>query len=209
MTQQAVRVGVEQALAADRRAAEEAQAYAAGAIRVQPSSAYPPRTGFEAYVQDRYVNRSRINDADKAGGGLSTGGLSSGSTPVGPGRMLHHGEKLPFDEQRFLTRCREEYERMTPADQRWWDGRAIQADVSQPVAASSSGRTVESYQREMVSKHPALGVAGSPLNQEFIARVNRYRLTNPAVFDRVDWPVRLARESVAALAAGTPTAATP
>lgn len=50
------------------------------------------------------------------------------------------------------------------------------------------------WQRAAVEKYPALGMAGSPLNTMFVARVKLCRSTRPEVFQSPDWPMKLADE---------------
>lgn len=55
-----------------------------------------------------------------------------------------------------------------------------------------------------MQKFPALAERGSPLNQEFVARHNRYRKEKPAFFKDKAWPLLLAEEAAAALPAPSP-----
>ncbi|MEY5027569.1 MAG: hypothetical protein RLZZ244_3097 [Verrucomicrobiota bacterium] len=49
-------------------------------------------------------------------------------------------------------------------------------------------------QVKAVHEFPELGVAGSPLNTEFLARANHLRASDPAYFNDPNWPYTLARE---------------
>jgi hypothetical protein len=49
-------------------------------------------------------------------------------------------------------------------------------------------------QRKATELYPALAVAGSPLNKEFITRMKRYQKEKPDFFTDPDWPIRLAKE---------------
>jgi hypothetical protein len=49
-------------------------------------------------------------------------------------------------------------------------------------------------QRKATELYPALAVAGSPLNKEFITRMQRYQKEKPDFFTDPDWPIRLAKE---------------
>jgi hypothetical protein len=53
--------------------------------------------------------------------------------------------------------------------------------------------------REALRLYPALGVADSPLNREFITRYHSYQRLQPDFFDNPAWPVILAKESAAAI----------
>lgn len=52
----------------------------------------------------------------------------------------------------------------------------------------------EAAQREAIKLFPELGVAGSPLNKEFVERMKRYRAEKQEFFAEPDWPIRLAKE---------------
>jgi hypothetical protein len=54
-------------------------------------------------------------------------------------------------------------------------------------------------QNRAVAVFPALGVAGSPLHREFLARYNRYRAEKPAFFTDPEWPTKLAAECAQAI----------
>ena len=56
-------------------------------------------------------------------------------------------------------------------------------------------------QHKAVELYPEVGVAGSPLNKEFLGRMTRYQKENKGFFTEPDWPVRLAKECSEALAA--------
>jgi hypothetical protein len=59
--------------------------------------------------------------------------------------------------------------------------------------------TVESAQQEAKRRHPELGVAGSPLNLEFVSRYNSYKKERPYFFNDPSWPIRLGDECALAL----------
>lgn len=63
-----------------------------------------------------------------------------------------------------------------------------------PVATASA-------QAEAVKKYPALGVAGSDFNREFLSRMQIARTERPGFFDNPLWPVALADEVARALPA--------
>lgn len=54
-------------------------------------------------------------------------------------------------------------------------------------------------QREAIRRFPQLGVAGSPLNQDFVARYKRYQRERPEQLRDPSWPLRLAEESARAV----------
>lgn len=56
-------------------------------------------------------------------------------------------------------------------------------------------------QRKAIELYPDVGVAGSPLNKEFVERAKRYQTEKKEFFAQPDWPVRLAKECREALAA--------
>jgi hypothetical protein len=49
-------------------------------------------------------------------------------------------------------------------------------------------------QRKAVELYPDLAISGSPLNQQFVARLKRYKAENAKFFAEPDWPIRLAKE---------------
>ena len=59
--------------------------------------------------------------------------------------------------------------------------------------ANPNDAAVEAQQRA-IAKHPSLGVADSPLNQEFVARVKWYRTAVPNFFNNPDWAIDLAEQ---------------
>ena len=63
-----------------------------------------------------------------------------------------------------------------------------QARPTQPSAIPAAA------QQEAVRRYPELGVAGSKLNTEFVARYKRYRQERPEYFNDASWPLRLADE---------------
>jgi hypothetical protein len=65
--------------------------------------------------------------------------------------------------------------------------------AAQPATAQFS--SADEAQREAVRRYPQLGVAGSPLNQDFVARHKRYQREHPEVLRDPSWPLRLAEES--------------
>ena len=56
-------------------------------------------------------------------------------------------------------------------------------------------------QRKAIELYPDVGVAGSRLNKEFVARVKRYQSEKKDFFVEPDWPIRLAKECSEDLAA--------
>jgi tetratricopeptide (TPR) repeat protein len=63
----------------------------------------------------------------------------------------------------------------------------------------SMAETQTETRQRAVQLYPQLGVAGSPLNREFVARHNRYKAERPAFFINPEWPMQLAKECVNAL----------
>lgn len=69
----------------------------------------------------------------------------------------------------------------------------ILAAPASPSQASHAPATGEA-QREAIRRFPALGIAGSKFNTEFLARYRRYQSERPSFFRDGFWPVRLAEE---------------
>ena len=63
----------------------------------------------------------------------------------------------------------------------------------------------QAAQRKAIDLYPDLGVAGSPLNKEFVARVKRCQLKKKEFFNEPDWPIRLGKECNEDLAGKKPT----
>lgn len=88
-----------------------------------------------------------------------------------------------------------------------------------PEASQSSGSTTPApgnnpqyatagdAQRAAVKRYPALGIAGSTFNTEFLALYNRYKKERPEYFSNAQWPVSLADEVAHKLAPGSVNAA--
>jgi hypothetical protein len=53
--------------------------------------------------------------------------------------------------------------------------------------------------REALRLYPDLGIAGSPLNREFVARYRSYQRLQPDFFEDPAWPVILVKESAVAI----------
>jgi hypothetical protein len=69
----------------------------------------------------------------------------------------------------------------------------------QPTPQTTTRVTVSENeaQQRAIRLYPDLGVAGSALNQEFVARYRRYKTDRPAFFKDPEWPTALARECMA------------
>ena len=76
--------------------------------------------------------------------------------------------------------------------------RAPDSDRSREYDPSPALRfaTVADAEKAAVQRYPDLGILGSKLNAEFVARYNLYQRTRPEYFSDVAWPVRLAEELV-------------
>lgn len=72
------------------------------------------------------------------------------------------------------------------------------ATPTKPPAASTTTQfaTVAEAQQEAVRRYPDIGVAGSKLNTEFVARYKRYQQERPDFLRDPSWPLRLAEELV-------------
>ena len=62
-----------------------------------------------------------------------------------------------------------------------------------------TSKATEEAKQLAVKYHPELGVVGSPLNAEFVARHKRYQVENPAFFSNPSWPIVLAEECIQSL----------
>lgn len=95
----------------------------------------------------------------------------------------------------------------TPADEepvrRWMKGGDIHSlaafvvSIAREQAAAELERFRENpnlAQSKAIEIYPQLGVPGSPLNTEFLARVKRYQAEKKDFFAEPDWPIRLGRE---------------
>jgi hypothetical protein len=72
------------------------------------------------------------------------------------------------------------------------------ANSPQPQAAPSAAESIAAQKRAM-AVYPALGVSGSPLNREFVARHKRYQTEKPDFFTDPEWPTKLAAECALAV----------
>ena len=75
--------------------------------------------------------------------------------------------------------------------------RAIPAPATtqpNPAKATPDAKVIAEAQRRAVIAYPALGVANSPLNLEFLARLKRYQVEKPEMFSDPEWPTKLAEE---------------
>ena len=68
----------------------------------------------------------------------------------------------------------------------------------QPHVAPSAAESLVA-QKRAIAIYPALGVAGSPLNREFVARHKRYQTEKPDFFADPEWPTKLAVECAKAI----------
>jgi hypothetical protein len=60
--------------------------------------------------------------------------------------------------------------------------------------AAAPPTTVADAQREALRRYPELGIVGSKLNTEFVARYKFYQQQHPDYFRDPSWPLRLAEE---------------
>jgi hypothetical protein len=73
---------------------------------------------------------------------------------------------------------------------------------SQPKRwAEARGAEVTAAQATAVKKYPALGVQGSPMHREFMARYAALQAAGSEKLSRADWPLIVADEAAAAVAA--------
>lgn len=66
--------------------------------------------------------------------------------------------------------------------------------ASTPAPTTTQYLTTDEAQKVAIQRYPALGVAGSKLNTEFVARYKQYQQTRPDYFRDTSWPIRLAEE---------------
>jgi hypothetical protein len=71
---------------------------------------------------------------------------------------------------------------------------SLKAEVELQKKEAELNKQKEMAQRKAVELYPDLGVAGSPLNKEFVDRVKRYQAEKKEFFAEPDWPIRLAKE---------------
>lgn len=75
------------------------------------------------------------------------------------------------------------------------------ATIATPSTRPAAGQaphfaTAAEAQQEAVRRYPEIGVAGSKLNTEFVARYKRYQQERPDFIRDPSWPLRLAEELV-------------
>jgi hypothetical protein len=80
------------------------------------------------------------------------------------------------------------------------------APIAEQLTAERQGSSAfklsasQQAHQEALRRYPQLGIAGSPLNREFLARYKRYRQERGDYFNDPSWPLRLAEESFEATA---------
>lgn len=74
--------------------------------------------------------------------------------------------------------------------------------ISQLPEREVEPNDLEAAEKRAVARFPDLGVAGSPLNVEFLRRYRRYQTERPDFFSNPEWPSELARESAEAVGGG-------
>ncbi|MEI9893689.1 MAG: hypothetical protein WDN28_07255 [Chthoniobacter sp.] len=79
------------------------------------------------------------------------------------------------------------------------DEQASQPTKVDPLAEKKQLAAVEAAQHEALRRFPQLGIAGSHLNKEFLARYTKYERERPAFFHDPSWPLTLAEESFKAV----------
>jgi hypothetical protein len=72
--------------------------------------------------------------------------------------------------------------------------------------AKAPESSIAAAQQEAIRRYPDLGVAGSKLNTEFVARYKRYQQERPEYFRDTSWPIRLAEECFQATRSQQPKA---
>lgn len=72
---------------------------------------------------------------------------------------------------------------------------SVSADRSPRVTPSlAPSLAIEQSKQAALRKYPALGVAGSSLNMQFIERYKRYQVEKPEYFQNPSWPMVLVEE---------------
>jgi len=71
------------------------------------------------------------------------------------------------------------------------------APLTSPIPVRPA--TVEEMEQEAVRRYPDLGVAGTRMNSEFVARYKQYKKENSGYFDDPNWPLTLAKETADAI----------
>ncbi len=77
---------------------------------------------------------------------------------------------------------------------------AAKAQMEREAEIAVFRNNPKSAQQKAIELFPDVGVAGSALNKEFLARAERYQSEKKEFFAQPDWPVRLAKECSEALA---------
>jgi hypothetical protein len=66
--------------------------------------------------------------------------------------------------------------------------------LSALAVSAGAQTTIKEWQAKAIAKYPELGVEGSRLNTEFVARYKRYQQERPEFLRDPSWPLRLADE---------------
>ena len=130
---------------------------------------------------------------------LAVGGITSlfhSQKPPSTGRANRNGEETSRPEPRSSSA------RLQPP--------SIPENPVQPAPTNSSspptarlsnaprplptGHAADAAKWRAVALYPRLGIADSPLNRAFLARVRRYQSERPEIFDNPEWATLIARE---------------
>ena len=82
---------------------------------------------------------------------------------------------------------------------------AAKGEMERQVQLEVFRKNPKAAQLKAITLYPEVGVAGSPLNKEFVARMARYQMEKKEFFAEPDWPVRLAKECNEDLSSKQPT----
>lgn len=118
-------------------------------------------------------------------------------------RLVGDGEDLSQEQiYQFVTSLKIQTPKTEPAQTPGADlrDRAPATPPPQTKAAQTASHSITATaQKEATHRYPDLGVAGTKLNTEFVARYKRYQQDRPDYFRDPTWPIHLAEECVEAI----------
>ena len=99
-----------------------------------------------------------------------------------------------------FAESRDKLEKMM-SPQKLADAQKRSKELSEKIEAKQANRRTVMYRQNLkaaqlksVTLYPDVGIAGSPLNTEFVARMKRYQAEKKEFFAEPDWPIRLVKE---------------
>jgi hypothetical protein len=129
--------------------------------------------------------------------------LNSGNLLIPAEIGADAGAMTGRDRTWLLKFVREEQKKIDARRDAERKAREAERKASLEKELQAARRKPDSAKKRAVELYPQLGVAGSPLNQEFVARVERYKQSRPDYFKDTAWPIALADECAQALARGS------